>query len=75
MNNTTHPTSDEVEFLNLSFNRFMDLFDEIMSDDLWSKPDDVRFSKAKDLFAVYAEVLKYPPMQLIMDGFSGVGPS
>ena len=78
MNKAIHPTSDEVEFLNLSFNRFMELFEEIMSDEFWSKPDYVRFSKAKDLFAVYAEVLKYPPMQWVIDAntrpnFSEVG--
>lgn len=78
MNKATHPTVDEVEFLNLSFNRFMDLFEEIMSDEFWSKPGYVRFSKAKDLFAVYAEVLKYPPMQWVIDAnkrpnFSEVG--
>jgi hypothetical protein len=30
----------------------MDLFEEIMSDEFWKKPDYVRFSNAKDLFAV-----------------------
>jgi len=78
MNKAIHPTSDEVEFLNLSFNRFMNLFEEIISDEFWSKPDYIRFSKAKDLFAVYAEVLKYPPMQWVIDAnkrpnFSEVG--
>lgn len=67
MNKVIHPTLDEVEFLNLSFNRFGDLFEEIMSDEFWSNPDYVRFSKAKDLFAVYTEVLKYPPMQWVID--------
>ena len=61
MNDSAHPTQDEVEFLNLSFNRFLDLFAEIMPDEFWDKPDYVRFSKTKDLFAVYSEVLKYPP--------------
>jgi hypothetical protein len=78
MNEPARPTQDEVEFLNLSFNRFLDLFKEIMPDEFWDKPDYVRFSKTKDLFSVYSEVLKYPPMQWVIDAnkrtnFSGVG--
>jgi hypothetical protein len=76
--NTVHPTQDEVEFLNLSFNRFLDLFEEIMPDEFWGNPDYVRFSKIKDLFSVYSEILKYPPLQWVIEthkrpNFSDVG--
>jgi hypothetical protein len=67
MNGPIHPKPDEVEFLNLSFNRFLDLFGEIMPDTFWEKPPYHRFSKTKDLFAVYSEILKYPPMQWVID--------
>jgi len=78
MNKPLHPTQDEVEFLNLSFDRFLDLFEQIMSDEFWGKPDYLRFSKTKDLFAVYSEVLKYPPMQWVIEtnkrpNFSDIG--
>jgi len=78
MKEPSHPTEDEVDFLNLSFNRFLDLFAEIMPDEFWDKPDHVRFCKTKDLFAVYSEVLKYPPMQWVIEAnkrpnFSDVG--
>jgi len=63
MDKPVHPTRDEVEFLTLSFNRFLDLFQEIMTDEFWGKADYVRFSKTRDLFVVYCEILKYPPMQ------------
>ncbi len=67
MNEPIHPTQDEVEFLNLSFNRFLDLFEEIMPDEFWDKPDYVRFSRTKELFAIYSEVLKYPPVQRVIE--------
>ena len=67
MNKPIHPTRDEIEFLNLSFNRFLDLFSGIMSDRFWGEPPYHRFSKTKDLFAVYSEILKYPPVQWVID--------
>ncbi len=67
MNDLTHPTQEEVEFLNLSFNRFIDLFEEIMTDDFWDEKPDHRFFKTKELFAVYSETLKYPPVQWVID--------
>jgi len=39
------PTKSEELFLTLGYNRFYDLFDEIIEDDFWSKEDWYRFSK------------------------------
>jgi hypothetical protein len=58
-----HPSKEELEFLNLSFNRFLDLYAEMMSEDFWQKDALYRLLKSKDIFAVYAEILKYPPIQ------------
>jgi len=78
MNEHVHPTRDEVEFLELCFNRFLNLFEEIMPDEFWDNSDYTRFSKTKDLFAIYSETLKYPPMQWVIEAnrrpnFSDVG--
>ena len=67
MSEPIHPTPDEIDFLNLSFDRFLNLFEEIMPDGFWTEAADVRFSRIKDLFAVYSEILKYPPVQLVID--------
>lgn len=67
MNEHIHPKPEEIEFLNLSFNRFLDLFGEIMPDKFWDESPHHRFSKTKDLFAVYSEILKYPPVQWVID--------
>ena len=38
------PRSTEIEFLNLAYNRFYDLYEEVMSDDYWNKDEWERFS-------------------------------
>jgi hypothetical protein len=67
INNLTHPTQDEAEFLTLGFNRFLDLHKEIVSDAFWDENPSQRFLKTKELFAVYSEILKYPPVQWVID--------
>jgi hypothetical protein len=67
MTDRIHPTPDEVEFLNLSFNRFLDLFGKIVDDGFWQQEPNDRFFEIKELFAVYTEILKYPPAQWVID--------
>lgn len=62
-----HPTQTELEFLTLSFNRFLDLKKEIMADKFWNKEANYRFFIIKELFAVYCEILKYPPVQYVIE--------
>jgi len=38
------PNSTEIEFLNLAYNRFYDLYEEVKSDDYWNKDEWERFS-------------------------------
>ena len=63
MESNERPTTQEIEFLTLSFNRFYDIFEEVMSDDFMQKNDFYRFSRIKDAFAVYAELLYYDPIK------------
>jgi hypothetical protein len=67
MNNIIHPTQSEIEFLNLTFNRFLDLYGDIMSDKFWQEEPSLRFFKIKELFATYSEALKYPPVQWVIE--------
>jgi hypothetical protein len=67
MNDLAHPTKNEVEFLTLGFNRFLDLHKAIISDAFWDENPSQRFFKTKELFAVYSEILKYPPVQWVID--------
>jgi len=38
------PNSTEIEFLNLAYNRFYALYEEVKSDDYWNKDEWERFS-------------------------------
>jgi hypothetical protein len=57
------PNKAELEFLNLAYNRFYDLSDEIMEDSFWLISDFERLAKVKDCFLIYTEILNYEPVQ------------
>jgi hypothetical protein len=57
------PNKIEVEFLTLAYNRFYDLYEEVMHDDFWKKDEWERFSKIKQAFTIYAELLNYEPLK------------
>jgi len=61
------PNKSEELFLSLGYNRFYDLFDEIIEDEFWDKEDWYRFSKVSNIFAVYSELLAYEPFKYILE--------
>ncbi|KGK99098.1 hypothetical protein LI82_03450 [Methanococcoides methylutens] len=61
------PNDSEKEFLNLAYNRFYDVFEEIMDDSFFEKDSKLRFSRIKDGFAVYAELLNYKPIKWVIE--------
>ena len=65
--NGIRPNAAEKEFLSLAYNRFYDLYDEIMVDTFWKKDEWARFFKIKDIFSVYAELLAYEPIKRVVD--------
>ncbi|MEL0609000.1 hypothetical protein [Vibrio echinoideorum] len=69
------PTRAEEQFLSLGYNRFYDLFDEVMADDFWDKDSLYRFSRVSSVFAVYAEILSYEPFQHVLKGLKVTRPS
>ncbi len=64
---TLRPNETEKEFLNLAYNRFYDVFEEIVTDDFWKRDATYRFCKIKDVFAVYSELLNYDPIKWVID--------
>jgi hypothetical protein len=62
----THPTVAELAFLNLTYPRFLALFDEVMGDQFWSESDRYRFDRIVVGFAIYSELLNYKPIQLVI---------
>ena len=62
-----HPTSNELELLMLAYNRFFDLFDEIFPDLFWDQPANYRFTRIKEIFCVYSELLNYSPIKSVIE--------
>lgn len=67
MSENQKPNESETEFLTLAYNRFFDLYDEVMRDSFWGKDDWERFSKISQAFIVYAELLNYEPLKWIIE--------
>lgn len=63
----TKPTDSEKLFLSLGYNRFYDLFEEIMDDKFWKNDSWIRFSKVTNIFAVYSELLYYEPIKFVLN--------
>ncbi len=61
------PNKAETEFLGLAYNRFYDLFDEVMSNSFFKKSDWYRFSRIKEGFVIYTELLNYEPIDWVIE--------
>ncbi len=61
------PNKSEIAFLNLAFNYFYDLFDEVMNDSFWGKDAWYRFSRITNGFAIYSELLNYEPIKWVIE--------
>jgi hypothetical protein len=67
MNNSVRPIISEIQFLTLAYNRFYDLFDEVIDDSFWVKSDWERFSKINQTYSIYTELLNYEPIKWIIE--------
>ena len=74
MTGELRPNKAEKEFLTLAYNRFYDIFEEVMDDSFWDKDEWYRFSKVKDGFAIYAELLNYPPIKWVIESIKKARP-
>jgi hypothetical protein len=63
----THPTKDEEVFLNIGYSRFLDLYDETMTDSFWCKKPATRLHTIKDVFSVYTELIQYEPLKFLLE--------
>lgn len=67
MDERSHPTESESIFLELAFNKFHSIFYEVFDENFWSKDEYYRFSRIKEAFSIYGEVLNYEPIKRYMD--------
>jgi hypothetical protein len=65
--NNLKPNDSEKEFLTLAYNRFYDLFEEVINDSFWKKRKVYRFTRIKDGFATYSELLNYEPLKWVIE--------
>lgn len=66
MNKNLRPNKAEGQFLQLAYNRFYDIYDEITDDSFWLKEESYRFSKIRECFLIYSEALNYEPIQWVL---------
>ena len=53
----------EIEVLTLFYNKFYDLYDEIIDDNFLKENANIRFFKLKEAFSIYKELLNYKPIK------------
>ena len=68
------PNESELAFLTLSYNKFCDIFEEAINDSFWEKDEWYRFSKVKEGFAVYSELLNYEPIKWTIENIKKYRP-
>lgn len=66
-----HPTKDEEIFLKIGYNRFLDLYDDIMAENFWRRKPETRLHIIKDVFGVYTELIQYEPLKYILENHPG----
>ena len=59
------PNEAETAFLQIAYNRFYDLYDEVMSDAFWLRDDYYRYSRVSSGFAIYSEISTYEPLKWV----------
>lgn len=74
MQENLRPNKAEIQFLTLAYNRFYDIFEEVMDDSFWEKDAWYRFSKVKDGFGVYSELLNYEPIGWVLENMKSSRP-
>ena len=67
MKDELRPSIAEKELLTLAYNRFYDLYDELMSDSFWENKDSYRFARIKEVFSIYTEIGNYRPLKSVID--------
>ena len=56
------PSSAELRYLILAYNKFYDIFEDAFGESFWRRSKYYRFSKIKDAFSIYSELLNYEPL-------------
>ena len=75
MTEELRPNVAETKLLNLAYNRFYEIFEEVIDDAFWSKNEWERFSKIKEAFSIYTELLNYEPLKWVIEKLKTARPT
>lgn len=67
MTQDLRPNAEEIQFLELAYGRFYDLFGQIMDDSFWAIDAWHRYSRIHQVFSIYAELLNYEPIRWVIE--------
>lgn len=67
------PNKKEKVVLGLFYDRFSNLYDELSTDSFFVKDSEYRFSKIREIFSVYKELLGYEPIRYHLNYLKGGG--
>ncbi|AHN24259.1 MULTISPECIES: hypothetical protein [Lysinibacillus] len=73
--NNFRPSPAEIEFLNLAYNKFYDIYEEMFEEEFWEKDNYYRFFRIKIAFEIYAEILNYEPIKFVIESVKDKRPS
>ena len=59
------PNEAERQFLNIAYNKFYDIFDEIIDEKFWIQNSYFRLCKIRECFSIYSELTHYEPIQYV----------
>ncbi|KAF3299085.1 MULTISPECIES: hypothetical protein [Lactobacillales] len=63
-----YPNQAEIEFLTLAYNKFYDIYEEIITEDkFWEKSQVYRLNRIKNAFSIYGEVQSYEPIKWVLN--------
>jgi len=68
------PSEQELVFLTQAYNFFYDICEEMRSESFWQKDPYYRFSRVRDAFLVYSEVLEYEPVGYFLEALKKARP-
>jgi len=74
MNELIRPNRKELLFLNLAYNAFYDIDEEIKNDSFWAKDAGYRYLRIREGFSIYSELLDYKPIKLVIKTLKKVRP-
>lgn len=74
MEENIKPSELEIEFLTLAYNRFYEIYEEVMKEGFIEKDKWYRFSKINNGFAIYSELLNYEPLKWVVEKLKVIRP-